>query len=123
MVEKAQFVDAVRYLANALLQREAVWWACIAARAALGSAKRPTDLDSVTAAEAWVYKPTEENRRAAMTKAQATQFDTPCAWAAVAAFWSGGSMAPPDVPVVPPPPFLIGRAVSGAVMLAAVTGP
>ncbi len=123
MVEKAQWVDSVRYLANALLQREAVWWACLAARAALGGAKRPSDIDSVAAAEAWVYKPTEENRRAAMTKAQATKFDTPCAWAAVAAFWSGGSMAPPDVPVVPPPPFLIGRAVAGAVMLAAVTGP
>ena len=123
MVEKAQLIDAVRYLANALLQREAVWWACLAARAALGSARRPSDIDSVTAAEAWVYKPTEENRRAAMTKAQATKFDTPSAWAAVAAFWSGGSMAPPDVPIVPPPPFLIGRAVAGAIMLAAVTGP
>jgi hypothetical protein len=123
LVEKGQWVDAVRYLAHAMLQREAVWWACLAARAALGSARRPSDVDSVSAAEAWVYKPTEENRRAAMTKAQATKFDTPSAWAAVAAFWSGGSMAPPDVPVVPPPPFLIGRAVAGAVMLAAVTGP
>src|SRR5262249_60276058 len=92
-------------------------------RPATGHTSRRSATDAVAAAEAWVYKPTEENRRAAMSKAQATQFDTPCAWAAVAAFWSGGSMAPPDVPVVPPPPFLIGRAVSGAVMRAAVTGP
>jgi Family of unknown function (DUF6931) len=41
-------------------------------------------------------------------------------WAAVAAFWSGGSMAPPDLPAVPPAPHLTGVAVAGAVSLAAV---
>jgi hypothetical protein len=123
LVEKALWLDAVRWLGNGLLQREAVWWACLAARSGASAASDPRNVAAVTAAEAWVFKPNEENRRAAMSKAQATKFDNASAWAAVAAFWSGGSMVGPDLPVVPPPPFLIGRAVSGAVMLAAVDGP
>jgi len=123
LVAQSKFEDAVRLLANALLPREAVWWACLAGRLAMATVRKPGDADALAAAEAWVYKPNEDNRRAAMAKAQATAFDSAGAWAAVAAFWSGGSMAPPAAPSVPPPPYLIGRAIFGAVMLAAVAGP
>lgn len=115
--------DAVRFLSQALPKREGVWWACLAARAAAEvSPARPIDLEALTAAEAWVFKPTEDNRRAAMDRAQAAEFSSPGAWAAVGAFWSGGSMAPPGQPAVPPAPHLAGRAISGAVMLAAAQG-
>jgi hypothetical protein len=57
-----------------------------------------------------------------MARAQTSGFSSPEAWAAVAAFWSEGSMAPPDQPAVPPAPHLAGTAVSGAIMLAAVRG-
>jgi hypothetical protein len=123
LMEHGHFVDAIKLLSFGLPKREAVWWAAQCVRSSLPADAPAKSSEALKAAEAWVYKPTEENRRAAMTKAQATKFDTPSAWAAVAAFWSGGSMAPPDVPIVPPPPFLIGRAVAGAIMLAAVTGP
>lgn len=123
LVAQSLFDDAVRVLAVSLLPREGVWWAALAAHAAIDVVRKAGDAEALAAAEAWVYKPTEENRRAAMAKAQATQFDSAGAWAAVAAFWSGGSMAPPSAPVVPPPPFLIARAILGAVMLAAVAGP
>ncbi|MFC1751393.1 DUF6931 family protein, partial [Pseudomonadota bacterium] len=36
-----------------------------------------------------------------------------------AAFWSAGSMSPPEAPVVPPGPDLTAKAVTGAVLLAA----
>ena len=75
---------------------------------------------ALVAAETWVRKPTDENRRAAMAAAQATNFQAPAAWAAVAAFWSGGSMAPAGLPEVPPGAHLTGVAVAGAVTLAAV---
>jgi hypothetical protein len=38
----------------------------------------------------------------------------------MAAFWSGGSLAPPESPAVPPAANLTAKAVAGAVMLAAV---
>ena len=112
--------DAVQFMAFALPKREAVWWACLCARSQVQDGTPAPALAALTAAEAWVYRPTEENRRAAMERAQATQFDSALVWAAVAAFWSGGSLAPPDLPVVPPAPHLSGVAVSGAVTLAAV---
>jgi hypothetical protein len=58
-----------------------------------------------------------------MSKAQETGYQSPASWAAIAAFWSGGSMAPPEAPAVAPPQHLIGRAVWGAVMIATGTPP
>ena len=55
-----------------------------------------------------------------MDKAQLAGCTSPEAWAAVAAFWSGDSMSPPDQPKVPPAPHLTGVAVAGAVILASV---
>jgi hypothetical protein len=113
--------EAARLAAHALPKREAVWWGCMCARAVPDPALLPVDADALLAAEAWVRKPNEEAlRRAAMEAAQRTAFRSPEAWAAVGAFWSGGSMAPAGQPVVPPPDHLTGVAVSGGVVLAAV---
>lgn len=120
LTKQGHDADAARFLAHALPKREAVWWACLCARASLATDAKPALLDALKAAEAWVYKPVEENRRAAMARAEAVGFESPASWAAVAAFWSGGSMAPPDAPAVPPGEALTGVAVAGAVILAAV---
>ena len=119
LLEQAQPGEAMRILAHALPKREAVWWACMCARATAPEAP-PPDAAALLAAEAWVRKPEEELRRAAMAKAEAAGFRSPEAWAAVGAFWSGGSMAPVGQPVVPPAEHLTGVAVAGAVSLAAV---
>ena len=111
---------AVQFLAFALPAREAVWWACLCARDQLRAPVPEPLLAAVAAAEAWVRKPTEEHRRAAMQCAQATDLKSPAAWAAVAAFWSGGSLAPENLPEVAAPPHLMGSAVVSTVMLAAV---
>jgi hypothetical protein len=117
--------DAIRWLAQGLRPRESVWWACLAARAYVdwGNPLPEPDVAALTAAETWVFKPEEENRRAAMAKAQETRYQSPASWAAIAAFWSGGSMAPPEAPVVQTPQHLIGRAVWGAIMIATGAAP
>jgi len=112
--------DAIRFLAHALPKREAVWWACLCVRDSLTPETPPLSVVALQAAEKWVYTANEENRREAMTRAEADGFNTPASWAAVAAFWSGGSMAPPNVPAVPPGETLTAAAVSGAILLAAV---
>jgi len=119
LIEAGMLADAARFLAHALPKREAVWWACMCARATAPEPP-PPDAEALAAAEAWVRKPDEEHRRAAMAKAEGAGFRSPEAWAAVAAFWSGGSMAPAGQPVVPPAEHLTGVAVAGAVSLAAV---
>jgi hypothetical protein len=120
LVDGALYADAVRFLARALPKREATWWACLCARSALGENPAPELLKALELAEQWVQRPTEEHRRLTYPAAQESQFGHPASWAAMAAFWSGGSMAPPDVPAVPPADNLTAKAVAGAVMLAAV---
>jgi hypothetical protein len=112
--------DAVFLMARALPKREAVWWGCLAARSVTGAATPPPTVAALEAAEAWVFQPSEEKRRAAMERARATKFDHPGIWAAVGAFWSGGSMAPLNSPPVPPADHLTSVAIKGAVSLAAV---
>lgn len=115
--------DAARLTAHALPKREAVWWACMCANAVPAPALSALDAAARAAAEAWVRKPADESlRRAAWDAAQKTDFRSPEAWAAVGAFWSGGSMAPEGQPVVPPAEHLTGVAISGAVVMAAVRG-
>jgi hypothetical protein len=115
--------EAVRLAAHALPKREAVWWACMCANAVPDAALTAADSAARLAAEAWVRKPADDSlRRAAWDAAQKTEFRSPEAWAAVGAFWSGGSMAPEGQPVVPPADHLTGVAISGAVVMAAVRG-
>lgn len=115
--------EVARLAAHALPKREAVWWACMCAGAVPDPALPAADASAKQAAEAWVRKPTDDAlRRAAWDAAQATAFRSPEAWAAVGAFWSGGSLAPAGQPEVPPAPHLTGVAVSGAVVMAAVRG-
>ncbi len=115
-----RFNDAARLAAHALPRREAVWWACMCARAVPDPGRSALDEAALVAAEAWVRAPDEPARRAAMKAAEAAAFRSAEAWAAVGAFWSGGSMAPEGQPVVPPAEHLTGVAVAGAVVLAAV---
>ncbi len=117
-------VEATRLVAHALPAREAVWWACACSRHTAASGTDPSAETRVReAAEEWVRKPTDDLRRSAMKTAEGTGFGSPEAWAAVAAFWSGDTMAPPEAPKVPPQPHFTGLAVAGSVALAAARGP
>jgi len=113
------FADAARVAAHALPKREAVWWACMCARSNPGRPQRPEDTAALEAAEAWVRRPEEAARRAAHAAAARAGFSSAEAWAAMAAFWSGGSMAPEGQPVVPPSEDLTGKAAIGSLLMAA----
>jgi hypothetical protein len=122
LMEKRHFPDAVRFLAHALPKREAVWWAWVCARRAAGAEPAPKIKASLDATEKWIAQPSDENRRAAMSAAETADVGTPAGCAGMAAFFSGGSMGPPDAPAVPPGPYLTAKAVAGAVNLVAVGG-
>ena len=119
LTERELPVDALRVLATWLPKRKAVWWGaeCVA------SACR-TAPDSVLAlldtARRWVREPTEKNRRAAMSVAETANARTPSCWIVQGAAWSGGSLTPEGLPVVPPDERLTARALMGALLLAAV---
>ncbi len=121
LVEQKLYPDAVRFLAHALPKREAVWWAWVSARRMAGE-KPPAPIKAVLeATERWIAQPTEPNRRAAMAAAEKAGFDNAAGCAGLGAFFSGGSLAPPDLPPVPPGEYLTAKAVAGAVIFAAVS--
>ena len=123
LLEGAGFLlEATRLLAYALPKREAVWWACMCAAHTAPADLPDADRRAREAAEDWVRQQGDKPRRAAWSLAEASGFGSPEAWTAVAAFWSGDSMAPEGQPAVPPAPHLAGAAVAGAVALAAIRG-
>ena len=123
LLESSGFlVEAARLVAHALPRREAVWWACMCALHTAPANLSDNDRLAREMAEDWVRQQSDKIRRAAMAKAEAGDFATPEAWAAVAAFWSGDSMAPEGQAAVPPAAHLCGTAVAGSVVLAAVRG-
>jgi len=122
LVQGGFMSEAMRLIAHGLPRREGVWWVCMCARHTATADLGAADLAALEAAELWVRRPTDENRRAAFARAEGARFGTPEAWACVAAFWSAGSMAPLGQPEVPAAPHLAGTAIAGAVSLAAVRG-
>jgi hypothetical protein len=121
LIAKHHYPDATRFLAHLLPKREAVWWAALCARSAAGAQPPAPITAALQAAEKWVREPNEDNRRAALPAAEAATFGTPAGCTAVAAFWTGGSLGPPQVPVIPPGESFTAHGVAGAIMLAAVT--
>ena len=120
LMEKALFPDAVRFVAHALPKREAVWWGWVCARRAAGENPPPKIKAALDTTERWIAQPNEDNRRLAMAAAEKAELGTAAGCAGLAAFFSGGSLAPPDAPPVPPGEFLAAKAVAGAVIFAAV---
>ncbi len=120
LTAKQLHADAVKFLCHALPKREAVWWACLCAEVILGAEPAPAAAAAVGAARSWVIDPTDENRRSAFTAAEAAKIATPAGCAALAAFLSGGSLAPPNLTAVPPAEHLTADLVAASLALAAV---
>ncbi len=121
LMDNTLFPDAVRFMAHALPKREAVWWAWRCARRVSGAQPPMVIETALGACEKWIKQPSEESRRAAMAAGEKAQFSTSAGCAALAAFFSGGSLAPPNAAVVPPGEYLTAKAVAGSVILAAVS--
>jgi len=119
LMEVGLYHDASKLLAHGLPKREAVWWACLAARDIQNPQTDEDNANALIAAESWVKKPTEESRIRCKQMGEKTKHKTPASWAATAASWCHGSLAAEGEPVIEPPEHLYAHAVAGAVTLAA----
>jgi hypothetical protein len=106
-----QLPDAVTFCAYLLPRRDAVWWACKSVRALSGQIA-PDLAAGLLAAEAWVYEPDDEHRQGALELGTNGDIKHPTTWLALAAGWSGGSLASR----APTPPYMTSRAVRVAVL-------
>lgn len=108
--------DALTFCAYLLPRREAVWWACRAVRAL--SPERALDAaPCLRAAEAWVQKPDEEHREAALQIATTAGLDDPVTWLARAAGWAGGMLVAHPKSPVSVPQYMTPRACRIAVLI------
>ena len=119
LVELNEPNHCVTFLSYALAKRAAVWWLakCVEMVECLHDER---DEELLKLVHAWVLDPTDKLRRQLMAAAEDLEMATPICWAGVGAFWSGGSMAPADCPVVEPAEEIFGKAISGGVILASV---
>jgi hypothetical protein len=110
--------DAAYYLGQSLPRFEAVVWATLVVRE-LGD---PADPDGrcLRAALDWAADPTEARRRQAYAVSKDADAQSPARLAALAAFFSGGSMSPEDQPPVPAPRTTAGSFSAAAVLMAAI---
>ena len=110
--------DAIFALAFMLPHRQAVWWACLGVRLLPDLEKRRPDLAAVEQAEAWVQSAaTADAERAGEAAEQCNLQDAP-GWTAMAAYWSGPTLAPRGQQAITPLPFLPGVAARTALLLA-----
>jgi hypothetical protein len=114
--------DAVEFLAQALPRWEAVAWAARSVRD-LDPPGQAADAAALKAALLWVQDPTEARRRAAESAAEASAPDSPARLAALAAFFSGGSVAPDDAEPLPAPRDAAGKLAAGAILVASARSP
>jgi uncharacterized protein DUF6931 len=107
--------QAIPFIAHLLPRREAVWWA----RQCVGAILGPRAEDkALSAAEAWVRAPEEDNRRAALAIGAAGDQRIATTWLALAAGWSGGSLVAPEHKPMPPQPSACANAANAAIILA-----
>lgn len=115
---KGALIDMMRLLSVALPARERVWWSCLAARDILPQgAKLPPPL---AAAEAWVFKPSEENRAQAHQSLQHASMKDDTKHCAQAVQWHDGTLGPGDLAQHAAPPG--GSEVSAFAMVIVAIG-
>lgn len=109
--------EAITYCAYVLPRRFSVWWGheCLKK---IDDTLGEIDRQMLELAAAWVGALDEDSRYRALDAAMATKSKTPGVWVALAAGWSSGSMVGPDLPPVPPPPYLTARAVNAGILSA-----
>jgi hypothetical protein len=120
LIENELFHDAIRLVAYLLPKREAIGWGCLCVRHILTSQQGKPLPKIHVAAERWVSAPNEEHRWAAKETADQEDPKSPSGLLAMAVFFAGPSMAPPNLPAVPPPDHATSEIVAGAVFLAGV---
>jgi hypothetical protein len=122
LADAAAWLDVMQLLAAALPPRQAVWWACLAARDLTGpdltgggkEVPRP-----LAAAEAWVFQPNDDSRAAAKQAIDTAAANDDTVYCAIAALYAAGTLGPGEFADFPAPPNAVAAMVQTMNMLSA----
>lgn len=117
--QSALHEDAIKLLAGALPKRDCVHWALVCSREATAKDGTAAQRAALDATALWEKDPSDANRRAAGMASEKAQLDNTAGCTALAAFMSGGSLAPAELTPVPPPEHLCALSAGVAIQLAA----
>ena len=115
--QQEEFKSCVQLLSFALPKQHAVWWAIGCVERTSADTLTDQETAALEAAKAWVIDPSEENRREAETTAEPIKMGSAAGVTTLGAFWSGGSLGPPEYDDVAPPDNLTGQAVYAAMLM------
>ena len=124
LIAQNRLSEAANFLGQALPRLEAVAWAArvvnrLREEAGLSPRERGSqEALAVKAALLWVQDPSETRRRNAYDAAERCDPRRAERLAALAAFYSGGSITPSNVEALPAPRDAAGRFAAGAVLVA-----
>jgi hypothetical protein len=119
LAKAALHEDAIKLLAAALPKRECVHWALTCSREALVLASTPAQIAALAATAQWTKDPSDVHRRGAGAASEEAKLDNTAGCTALAAFMSGGSLAPAGLTPVPPAEHLCALSAGAAIKLAA----
>ena len=122
LVENKEYLAAMDFVAHALPHRHSIWWGCLCLQHTCGTKLEPWERVAAKTAVLWILQPNEANRVAAKHPADVLGLGSPAGALASAANQTGGSLAPPNMPLVAPSPFAPARAVAIAVKVASTKG-
>jgi hypothetical protein len=117
LMSKELWSEAVSFCAYLLPRREAIWWGCESLRR-IQRQFLPEELAALDLAETWVHEPEDPQRRQALAFGIHGNPALPATWLAMATGWSGGSIAPPEIGMVPAPPYQTARAIRTGLLMA-----
>lgn len=101
--DKGAVIDILRIMALVLPPRERVWWACLAARDIIGPMDEGKEPEPLLASEAWVFKPSEENRERARVSLDDAYIDDDTVNCAYSVIYCDGTLGPKDLAQYPAP--------------------
>jgi hypothetical protein len=117
LIAEGKHQDAVHMVANLLPKREAVWWATQTARQTAPD-PLPAELEkAIAASEKWVTELSDESRRACWSVGNKAGVETAAGSVAIATYFSGGSMGPPDQEPIAPDELITGKMVATSILL------
>lgn len=120
LVSAGKYSDALSFVAHALPRYECVTWSA-QALIDIGAVDRREPL--MVAILRWIDEPSDQLRRAAGELGDNTREDTPSRMLALAVMFSGGSIAPADMPPVQPPTDVCAKFAHAAVLKGALARP
>lgn len=114
--EADRLADAICLLGWCLPSDKAVAWLADCVRTHQADTLTERDKSALEAALDWADSPGAETSRAAESIVESIGLESPAAWVAQFAFWSGDDISAPGTPPLPPPVNLAAAAAKGTIV-------